>query len=177
MSNSVSPSRPNASALRRAAWPGSEMRIGDAERAQVADRLGKHYSDGRLDETELHDRLDRAVRAKTMGDLTGLLSDMPETEPVTMPAASGDRRHQRRMQKIQLERERLRLQAERRDHKRAVRQRRLVSLAWVAMVAAVVIVALVVAHTLMHSIAIWVIVGVVVFLWLRNRRADRDTDS
>jgi len=154
------------------------MRIGDAERAQVADRLGKHYSDGRLDETELHDRLDRAVRAKTMGDLTGLLSDMPETEPATMPAApGGDRRHQRRMQKIQLERERLRLQAERRDHKRAVRQRRLVSLAWVAMVAAVVIVALVVAHTLMHSIAIWVIVGVVVFLWLRNRRADRDKDS
>jgi hypothetical protein len=153
------------------------MRIGDAERAQVADRLGKHYSDGRLDETELNDRLDRAMRAKTMGDLTGLLSDMPETEPGPTPGApGGDRRHQRKMQKIQLDRERLRLQAERREHKRAVRQRRLVSLAWVAMLVAIAVVALVVAHTLMHSIAIWVIVGVVIFLWLRNRTADRDKE-
>jgi hypothetical protein len=154
------------------------MRIGDTERAQVADRLGKHFSDGRLDEAEFHERLDRAMRAKTMGDLTGLLSDLPETEPIPVPVpASGSPRHQRRMQKIQLERERLRLQHERRERRRAERHRRLAALAWVPVLAAIVIVSLVVVHTLMHSIAIWIVIGVVALLWIWNRSTGGDRDS
>jgi Flp pilus assembly protein TadB len=47
----------------------------------VADRLSKHYSDGRLDETEFHERLDRAMSAKTQSDLRGLLDDLPGSEP------------------------------------------------------------------------------------------------
>ena len=59
---------------------GPQMRISDAERAEVADRLSKHYSDGRLDQAEFNERLDRAMNAKTQADLNGLFADVPPTD-------------------------------------------------------------------------------------------------
>jgi hypothetical protein len=56
------------------------MRISDADRAEVADRLSKHYSDGRLDQAEFNERLDRAMNAKTQADLNGLFADLPATD-------------------------------------------------------------------------------------------------
>ena len=56
------------------------MRISDAERTEVADRLSKHYSDGRLDQAEFNERLDRAMNAKTQADLNGLFADLPATD-------------------------------------------------------------------------------------------------
>lgn len=56
------------------------LRVSDAERQQVADLLGRHYSDGRLDKTELDDRVSRAMSAKTRGDLNGLFDDLPDTD-------------------------------------------------------------------------------------------------
>jgi hypothetical protein len=56
------------------------MRISDAERAEAADLLSKHYGDGRLDEAEFHQRLDQIMRAKTYADLGGLFDDLPRTE-------------------------------------------------------------------------------------------------
>lgn len=55
------------------------MRVSDADRAEVADRLAQHYGDGRLDQAELDDRLGRAMTAKTRADLDGLLHDLPNT--------------------------------------------------------------------------------------------------
>lgn len=72
--------RPRGS-LFRPAGPGPDMRVSDSERTEVADRLSKHYGDGRLDETEFHERLDRAMSAKTQSDLRGLLDDLPGSEP------------------------------------------------------------------------------------------------
>ena len=60
-----SASRPSAS------HADPNMRVSDAERAEVADRLSKHYSDGRLDEAEFNERIDQAMRAKTHADLSG----------------------------------------------------------------------------------------------------------
>jgi hypothetical protein len=60
-----------------------QMRISDADRADVADRLSQHYSDGRLDQPEFNERLDRAMKAKTQADLTGLFTDLP---PIDVPA-------------------------------------------------------------------------------------------
>jgi hypothetical protein len=56
------------------------MRISDAERTEVADRLSRHYSDGRLDQAEFNERLDRAMNAKTQADLNGLFADLPATD-------------------------------------------------------------------------------------------------
>lgn len=171
MATPVRQLRPSGPALRRAAWPGSEMRVGDAERAAIADRLAHHFSDGRLDEAEFHDRLDRAMRAQTMGDLTGLLADLPETEPAVppLPPPPGNSRHQRKMLKMQLERERLGLRQARRQHRRAERRRRARTLRWLPLLAGGVILLVIVAHWLTHSIAALLLVGLIAFIWLRRK--------
>jgi hypothetical protein len=53
------------------------MRVSDAERAEVTDRLSQHFSDGRLDEAEFHERVDRAMKARTRADFAGLFDDLP----------------------------------------------------------------------------------------------------
>jgi len=73
---------------RRASQANPSMRVSHAERTEVADRLSKHYGDGRLDEEEFNERLDRAMKAKTQSDLDGLFDDLPEPEaarPVARP--------------------------------------------------------------------------------------------
>jgi Domain of unknown function (DUF1707) len=64
---------------RRDSAAATTMRVSDADRAEVADRLAQHYGDGRLDQAELDDRLGRAMTAKTRADLDGLLHDLPDT--------------------------------------------------------------------------------------------------
>jgi len=61
--------------------PGSDqhMRVSDAERQAVADRLAEHFSSGRLDQPEFDERVGRAMSAKTRADLNGLFDDLPET--------------------------------------------------------------------------------------------------
>jgi len=57
--------------------PGPSLRVSDAERAQVADALSKHFADGRLDQPEFDERMQRAMSAKTRADLAGLFDDLP----------------------------------------------------------------------------------------------------
>jgi len=66
-------------AYRRASQDDPSMRVSNAERTEVADRLAKHYGDGRLDEEEFNERLDRAMKAKTQADLHGLFADLPDS--------------------------------------------------------------------------------------------------
>jgi hypothetical protein len=61
------------------------VRIGDAERTEVTDALGDHFSAGRLDRAELDERLGRASAAKTGADLAGVLADLP---PLRTPVPS-----------------------------------------------------------------------------------------
>ncbi len=62
------------------------MRVSDAERQEVADRLAEHFGAGRLDQAEFDERVGRAMGAKTRADLNGLFDDLPETGA---PAATG----------------------------------------------------------------------------------------
>jgi hypothetical protein len=65
---------------RRIRYSDQHIRVSDAERNAVAELLGQHYADGRLDQAEFDDRVGRTMAAKTRGDLTGLFDDLPETE-------------------------------------------------------------------------------------------------
>jgi hypothetical protein len=56
---------------------GYEMRVGDAEREATAAELREHYASGRLTLEELNERLDKALAAKTRGDLDALMRDLP----------------------------------------------------------------------------------------------------
>jgi Domain of unknown function (DUF1707) len=68
------------------------LRVSDAERQAVTDRLAEHFGDGRLDQAEFDERVGRAMSAKTRADLDGLFDDLPETGA---PAAT-DRPRRRR---------------------------------------------------------------------------------
>lgn len=57
--------------------PRDDLRIGDAERHEMSEMLSRHFAEGRLDESEFQERVEQAMRAKTRGDLRGLLSDLP----------------------------------------------------------------------------------------------------
>ena len=77
MSNSYDPLRSSWTPGRRSTVTDGELRVSDAERRQVADALAEHYAEGRLDESELNERLGAAMGAKTRNDLAPLLSDLP----------------------------------------------------------------------------------------------------
>jgi Domain of unknown function (DUF1707) len=55
------------------------IRVSDAERQAVTDRLAEHFAEGRLDQAEFDERVGRATSAKTRADLNGLFDDLPET--------------------------------------------------------------------------------------------------
>jgi hypothetical protein len=94
MSGTSSPTWLLAATRRRAGYSG--LRISDAERAEVADLLSKHYGDGRLDQAEFNQRLDQAMKAKTYADLDGIFEDLPrdEAEAIEAPKAAARRRHE-----------------------------------------------------------------------------------
>lgn len=62
---------------------GPQLRVGHAEREEVAAQLREHYASGRLTLDELHERLDAALAAKTRADLDALLTDLPPGGPST----------------------------------------------------------------------------------------------
>jgi hypothetical protein len=65
---------------RRIRYSDQHLRVSDAERNAVTERLATHYSDGRLDQAEFDERVGRAMAAKTRGDLDGLFDDLPDPE-------------------------------------------------------------------------------------------------
>jgi hypothetical protein len=73
------------------------MRVSDAERQAVADRLAEHFSSGRLDQAEFDERVGKAMSAKTRADLNGLFDDLPETgAPAATDPTTGQLRRRHR---------------------------------------------------------------------------------
>jgi hypothetical protein len=73
---------------RRIRYSDQHIRVSDAERSAVAELLGQHYAEGRLDQAEFDERVSRAMAAKTRGDLEGLFDDLPDLGH-GVPAAAG----------------------------------------------------------------------------------------
>ncbi len=53
------------------------LRASQAERDRVVDSLRRHAGEGRLDVEELEDRVERALTARTRGELAALEADLP----------------------------------------------------------------------------------------------------
>jgi hypothetical protein len=148
---SASSSAPSAQAgepRARANYANPGMRISDAERAEVADRLSQHYSDGRLDQEEFSKRMDQAMNATTQADLHGLFADLPGED---VPAAAAGQQASGRA--------RPGTPAQR----RVGHYNRFVAIALVAVVAAFAV------HALGWLVP-WVLVAAVVYFWLRRTR-------
>jgi hypothetical protein len=77
-----SQSRPHSLVPRfRNGYTDQHIRVAEAERTEVADRLAVHFAEGRLDRAEFDERVAQAMNAKTRGDLSGLFDDLPEPGP------------------------------------------------------------------------------------------------
>ena len=58
--------------------------------------LERHFADGRLSDEEFSERMDRALRARTLVELYALSADLPEFPAVDVPHSSpGQKRHWR----------------------------------------------------------------------------------
>jgi Domain of unknown function (DUF1707) len=55
----------------------AELRAGDADRERAAERLRAGHAEGRLDLAEFQERLERCYDAKTIGQLSELVRDLP----------------------------------------------------------------------------------------------------
>jgi Domain of unknown function (DUF1707) len=56
------------------------IRASDADRDRIATALRENLAAGRLTTDEFDERLDKAFAAKTVGELEGLMTDLPGTE-------------------------------------------------------------------------------------------------
>jgi Domain of unknown function (DUF1707) len=54
------------------------IRVSDADREHVTDRLREHFAQGRLSSEELDERITATLSAKTYGDLRRVMADLPE---------------------------------------------------------------------------------------------------
>ena len=68
------------------------MRASDEERNAVADKLSRHFAEGRLDQAEFKTRLDAAMSASTRGELNGLFYDLPRLPADAPPPVPRRRR-------------------------------------------------------------------------------------
>jgi Domain of unknown function (DUF1707) len=64
------------------------IRASDADRDRVASMLREHHAAGRLTAEEFHERMDRALEAKTLGELDELMTDLPAIDLYQLPDAS-----------------------------------------------------------------------------------------
>ena len=87
----MSPSSAQSWSRRMRTGSYDNIRVSDAERAEVTDLLARHYSDGRLDKQEFDERVARAMSARTRADLAGLFGDLPDLEPPAGEAGEGPR--------------------------------------------------------------------------------------
>ena len=63
------------------------MRASDADRDAALADLSEHFQAGRLTAEELDERTGQALTARTWGELTELLADLPATRPAARPWA------------------------------------------------------------------------------------------
>jgi hypothetical protein len=143
----------------RANYPHPGMRISDAERAEVSDRLSAYYSEGRLDEAEFGKRLDQAMHAVTQADLGGLFDDLPGEAAGHGGAAAGGPPGAG-----QAGRGRRVISPDRAGPGRAPRR----PLSRLLALAVVIVIAGVVGSALSHLFFPWILIALVAVLWLRR---------
>lgn len=66
----------------------SQLRISDDDRHSVAEMLRQAAGEGRLDISELQERLEATYQAKTYGDLVPITADLPSGPPAAQVSAN-----------------------------------------------------------------------------------------
>ncbi|HWF23984.1 MAG TPA: DUF1707 domain-containing protein [Solirubrobacteraceae bacterium] len=81
----------------------ADLRVSDDDRERAAQEIREHYAAGRLTEDELDERVQGAVRAQTLGELSAVRRDLPRLppSPARRKAQLAERRHELRGQLLQ----------------------------------------------------------------------------
>lgn len=66
--------------LARIAGRDPNLRASDADRERIAERLRTSHAEGRLDLAEFQQRLERCYEARTLGELSELVGDLPRDD-------------------------------------------------------------------------------------------------
>jgi hypothetical protein len=77
------------------------MRASHEDRDRVADVLRVAAGDGRLSAEELDERLEKALTARTLGELVPLTADLPAVAGAAMPVAAGPAPEAKELVRIQ----------------------------------------------------------------------------
>jgi hypothetical protein len=96
MTGEVSPADPGRQPVAPA-----DMRASHEDRDRVADVLRVAAGDGRLSAEELDERLEKALTARTLGELVPLTADLPAVAGAAMPVAAGSAPEARELVRIQ----------------------------------------------------------------------------
>jgi len=67
------------------------IRASDADRDRATALLREHHAAGRLTAEEFHERMDAALTATTLGEIDGLLADLPVIDLYRLPHESMQR--------------------------------------------------------------------------------------
>jgi len=67
--------------------------VGDSDREHLAEALGRHYVEGRLDAEQLGQRLELVYRAQSAQQVAQAMVDLPPLELDTRPRRRGRHRH------------------------------------------------------------------------------------
>lgn len=62
-----------------------DMRVSDSERDETAEQLTEHFAAGRLDHSEFAERTEKALSARTRGELDEVLLDLPAVPATFSP--------------------------------------------------------------------------------------------
>ena len=69
-----------------------DLRVSDADRERVAERLREAAGEGRLTVEELDERVEAAYAARTAGELTEVTADLPATSGSALAATASERK-------------------------------------------------------------------------------------
>jgi len=67
--------------------------LGDRDRNRLAEALGRHYVEGRLDADQLDQRLEMAYQARSAQQARQAMVNLPPLQPQGRPRRRGRRRH------------------------------------------------------------------------------------
>lgn len=67
--------------------PNDHLRVSDAERAKVGQLLERAVAEGMITLDEFGERYDAALAARTRGELSAVVADLPIASPPTVPAS------------------------------------------------------------------------------------------
>jgi len=72
--------------------PSGGPRASDDDRNRFVELLERHFAEGRLTDDEFSERMDRALRARSLEELYALVADLPDLLAFDIPRSSPRRR-------------------------------------------------------------------------------------